>query len=392
VAITRFSAPQSASAGQTRGIVVGIKNTRYPETVEVQLLKSVPGGFQLVGVLTQSVPVRSGNRTTDFNFSYTFTAADASIGKVTFKAIANVLGARDALPADNEAIASPTKVSSGQGLRGAIAFHSNLDGDLEIFVMNADGSRVTQLTHNTDHEIEPMWSPDGRRIAFNSSRPGAFETVEIFVMNADGTGITRLTNNAFIDFGPIWSPDGKQIAFTSNRDGDEEIFVMKADGTSVRQLTHNDGVADVPTGWSPNGRQILFRSDRDGDSDLYVMNVDGSGVTQLTDDPASDEGDHAGWSPDGTRIVFSSRRDGGDLDIFIMNANGSGVTQLTTNDGVEDDDPAWSPDGKHIAFHSTRDGDEEIYVISAGGGEATQLTFNEGFDDAVPSWRAKALR
>jgi Tol biopolymer transport system component len=392
VAITRFSAPQSASAGQTRGIVVGIKNTRYPETVEVQLLKSVPGGFQLVGVLTQSVPVRSGNRTTDFNFSYTFTAADASIGKVTFKAIANVLGARDALPADNEAIASPTKVSAGQGLRGAIAFHSNLDGDLEIFVMNADGSRVTQLTHNTDHEIEPMWSPDGRRIAFNSSRPGAFETVEIFVMNADGTGITRLTNNAFIDFGPIWSPDGKQIAFTSNRDGDEEIFVMKADGTSVRQLTHNDGVTDVPTGWSPNGRQILFRSDRDGDSDLYVMNVDGSGVTQLTDDPASDEGDHAGWSPDGTRIVFSSRRDGGDLDIFIMNANGSGVTQLTTNDGVEDDDPAWSPDGKHIAFHSTRDGDEEIYVISAGGGEATQLTFNEGFDDAVPSWRAKALR
>jgi hypothetical protein len=111
VAITKFSAPKSASAGQTRAITVGINSKRYPETVEVQLFKSVPGGFQFVGVLTQSVPVRPSNRTTVFNFSYTFTGADAQVGKVTFKAVANVVGARDALPADNEAIATPTKVS-----------------------------------------------------------------------------------------------------------------------------------------------------------------------------------------------------------------------------------------------------------------------------------------
>jgi PKD repeat protein len=111
VAITKFSAPKSASSGQTRAITVGINSKRHPETVEVQLFKSVPGGFQFVGVLTQSVPVRPSNRTTDFSFSYTFTSADAQVGKVTFKAVANVVGARDALPADNEAIASPTKVN-----------------------------------------------------------------------------------------------------------------------------------------------------------------------------------------------------------------------------------------------------------------------------------------
>jgi len=111
VAITKFSVPKSASAGQTRGIAVGINSRRYPETVEVQLLKSVPGGFQFVGVLTQSVPVRPSNRTTDFSFSYTFTSADAQVGKVTFKAVARIVDARDALPADNEAIASPTKVN-----------------------------------------------------------------------------------------------------------------------------------------------------------------------------------------------------------------------------------------------------------------------------------------
>ncbi len=113
VAITRFSVPNAAASGQTRDITVGISSQRYPENVQVQLVKSVSGsdGSQLVGTLLQFVPLRPGNRTTDFSFSYTFTSDDASIGKVTFRAVAVIAGgARDALPADNEAIALPTKV------------------------------------------------------------------------------------------------------------------------------------------------------------------------------------------------------------------------------------------------------------------------------------------
>jgi PKD repeat protein len=111
VAITRFATPNAASSGQTRRIVVSLNSRRYAETVEVQLFRSVPGGFQQFGSLTQSVPMNPKNGTTDFAFSYTFTADDATIGKVTFKAVAVIAGARDALPADNEAIAPPTKVS-----------------------------------------------------------------------------------------------------------------------------------------------------------------------------------------------------------------------------------------------------------------------------------------
>ena len=111
VAITKFTVPTAASAGQTRQITVGLNSKRYPETVQVQLFKSVPGGYQPVGSLTQSVPVRAANRTTDFSFNYSFTSTDAQIGKVTFRALATVVGLRDALPADNEAIAAPTKVN-----------------------------------------------------------------------------------------------------------------------------------------------------------------------------------------------------------------------------------------------------------------------------------------
>jgi hypothetical protein len=110
VVITRFTVPQSANSGQTRSISVDINNQRYPETVEVILYKSTPTGYVQVGSLTQFVPVRPSNRTTNFAFSYTFTNDDAAMGKVTFRAVANLVGARDALPANNEAIALPTKV------------------------------------------------------------------------------------------------------------------------------------------------------------------------------------------------------------------------------------------------------------------------------------------
>jgi PKD repeat protein len=110
VAITRFLAPQAAKSGTTRTIVVGISSKRYPERVQVDLFRSVPEGFDYIGGSIQSVPVSPGGRTTDVTFSYTFTQEDAAIGKVTFRAAAYIIDARDALPADNEAISGPARV------------------------------------------------------------------------------------------------------------------------------------------------------------------------------------------------------------------------------------------------------------------------------------------
>jgi PKD repeat protein len=111
VTIAKLTVPQSASVGQTRSISVGLTDNRYPETVQVQLLRSTAGGWTNVGTLIQSIPVRGATRTTSFAFTYTFTRDDASVGKVSFRAIATIQGARDALPGDNDVIALPTKVS-----------------------------------------------------------------------------------------------------------------------------------------------------------------------------------------------------------------------------------------------------------------------------------------
>jgi PKD repeat protein len=110
VGISKIAAPQSANVGQTKQIHVNVFDVGYPESVQVQLLKSVPGGYELVGVLTQSINPRGKNQTTPYTFNYTFTASDEATGKVTFKALATINGARDALPADNEAIAVPSRV------------------------------------------------------------------------------------------------------------------------------------------------------------------------------------------------------------------------------------------------------------------------------------------
>ena len=206
-----------------------------------------------------------------------------------------------------------------------------------------------QLTSHPDGDLDPAWSPDGRRIAFHSYRDGPSQ---IYVMNADGTGVTRLSPGE----APAWSPDGRRIAFASPGDG---ISVMNADGTGVTSLTSRGwGPA-----WSPDGRRIAFANLVDsGVPGIFVMNADGTGARRLT----STSGWGPAWSPDGGRIAFLSYRDDY-FTVALMNADGAGGVRHLANHAGEDQGLTWSPDGRSIAFASIRDGTENIYVIPAPG-------------------------
>lgn len=126
------------------------------------------------------------------------------------------------------------------GINGKIAFHSDRDGDFDIYVMDLLGGNQTNLTNNTAHDEDPAWSPDGSQIVFATTRDNVpTGGPEIYTMNADGSGSTRLTDNLESDAQPSWSPDGSKITFRSFRDGDGEVYVMDADGGNQTNLTNN---------------------------------------------------------------------------------------------------------------------------------------------------------
>jgi len=179
-----------------------------------------------------------------------------------------------------------------------IAYYSNSDGNFEVYTIDLDGNNVQQLTtahgYYGDYEINlPLlsWSTDGDHIAFSSDSDG---DLEIYIMDADGNDIRQLTSNDATDQFPDWSPDGTRIVFTSDRFGDEEIFVMNTDGTNLRQLTSNIGISTYPE-WSPNGSQIVFSSERDGDFEIWIMDSDGRNQQQLTFNDAKEF--LPAWSP-----------------------------------------------------------------------------------------------
>jgi Tol biopolymer transport system component len=261
--------------------------------------------------------------------------------------------------------------------QGRIVFASNRDGNLEIYMMNADGSDQVRLTNNPGDDWEPAWSPDGSRIAFTQQVvSGDGVDSEIYVMNTDGSDQVRLTNNPGDDWYPAWSPDGSKIAFTRNA----EIYVMDADGSNQINLTNNPDNDWYPT-WSPDGSKLAFTSSRGGNHEIYVMDADGSNQVNLSNNPGDDR--DPTWSPDGSKIAFMSYR-GESFDIYVMDTDGSNQANLSNNPN-HDGAIGWSPDGSKIAFTSYRDGNDEIYVMDADGSNQINISRSTA-GDAWPSW------
>jgi Tol biopolymer transport system component len=261
--------------------------------------------------------------------------------------------------------------------------------DLHIFTMNPDGSDPAQLTKGEGVELDPVWSPDGKKIAFVVIPKKEEQASDLYVMNADGSGRTRVANFPAKTFatGPAWSPDGKKIAFCTAEmpDGPRggpatKLLVIDADGKNMKRLGDANGLLPA---WSPDGKQILYTlliKNGDFEPRLHIMNADGTNSRELIKGKAM----MGAFSPDGKKIAYMA--EGGDQpDIFVMNADGSNPVQLTDTKDIEFA-PLWTADGKRIYFTRMGRGgpglDGQVYAMDPDGKNEARLTKGPGMSFA----------
>ncbi|MCP4607562.1 MAG: hypothetical protein GY845_02445, partial [Planctomycetes bacterium] len=287
-----------------------------------------------------------------------------------------------------------------------IAFSSDRNGgQFDIYMMNKNGDDIEQMTNSPDTELFVSWSPDGRRIAYDTLN--LQYGMSMFVMNDNGSWQVPL-GSLGTTWQPSWSPDGSKVAYISLDEDTQsyELCVMDVDGGNSTTLTSTTNTWENSPTWSPDGTKLayysfpmpsfdsLFTDDYDNlvrAGDIYVIDVDGSNEKCLL----CSKGDDCfpAWSPDGSKIAFTSDKDG-NYRIYVMNADGTNVKQFTKyswNPGLYmDEQPAWSHDGDQIIYiHGSLRANEESYEIyvknSDGTGGSTQLTRDSAFITS-PRW------
>lgn len=398
-------------------------------------------------ILFDQYNIKSAGFSPDGN-KIAFVASNSSLQTTLWIINSNGTGLAAILTGEIEAGQSPDFIPQYHGL-SYVSFNSDgsklvvaakrpgIDNDLGIFTVNTDGSALTLLTdtNNGKNESEPVFSPDGSKIAYISDLEtfANIEQGQLSLMNADGANKINLTTEAG-NLQASFSPDGSRITFVSVRDDnvfDPEIYVINADGTGETRLTDDSGLNFEPS-FHPDGSQIIHARSSAGfqNFEIVVMNADGSGQTAITDSPGDpfnlsptvanpdldgddvndpldncryvpntdqtntdgdsegnacdadddndgviDTGDNCPLAANQYRFAFSSVAfTPTNPEIYTQNFDGTNRVRLTTNSLV-DANPSFNRTGTQIIWDSNRSNSRyEIYKMNADGSETSRLT------------------
>jgi Tol biopolymer transport system component/C-terminal processing protease CtpA/Prc len=232
---------------------------------------------------------------------------------------------------------------------------------------------------------EPAISPDRKEIAFVSGG-------DIWTVPAQGGEGRILLSHAANESRPLYSPDGKRLAFLSSRDGAANIYLLEFATGAVRRLTYSDS-AEILDNWSRDGQYLYYSTtagDIGGTSDIWRVRADGGTPVKVSADRYASEF-HAAPTPDGKRLLFAARGFGAtqwwrkgrshldESEIWILDENATVKDQMLLGRGAKQLWPQWMPDGKSFYFVSDRNGGQQnIHVYTMGKGEKQITTFTKG--------------
>lgn len=257
-----------------------------------------------------------------------------------------------------------------------MAFYSDASNSLDLWIATLDG-QLQPLTQDPDpsSEREPAWSPNGSKIAFTSNKAG---NLDIWVVDPDGSNPVQLTTDPADEEEPTWSPDGSRIVYIKDERGLDVIRTMNSDGTNLQRIPNVLGRLSHAS-FSPDGNHLVFSAAVNTAFNLMTIDADGENLDRLTTEPDVRDVDPE-WGPGG--IVFMSNR-GGTNNLWRIQPDGSGLEMIpnTTHGGR----PTWAPDGNSIAFSrgDPNGATSNIYAVDLITGVVEPLTQIRGFLEGI---------
>lgn len=272
------------------------------------------------------------------------------------------------------------KITGKRGISSSkIAFVSDTSGYKEIYIADALGDDIRQLTRHQHLAITPRLSPDSNKLAYTSYHNG---NPNLYLIDfTKSSQLTRaISRREGINYAPAWSPDGSFLIVTLSKDGNPDLYKIEPGGRILKRLTVNAGI-NVSPSFSPDGSKIAFVSDRTGAPQLYIMELASGRLERLTYEGR--ENTTPSWSPDGEWIAYTGNGDDG-YQIYKIKASGGKPIQLTASWGNHES-PTWSPDSRQIAFTRTRNGESKLCTITSEG-QWLQVLFTLAGNQSSPQW------
>lgn len=258
-----------------------------------------------------------------------------------------------------------------------IVLVGSVGGRKNIYICDADGEGLRQLTQDNKPCMTPVWTPDARSIYYMSFHRGF---PDIYRLDIDARRRESVSSYPGINTGPAVSPNGQQLALVLSRDGNPELYSMQIGSGRLQRLTQTRQSVEASPTWSPDGSQIAYVADRSGAPHVYVMSGTGGSAKRVS--MRGTENVNPDWGPDG-RLAYSSRREGR-YQVCVLNPATGEETQLTAG-GADYEEPSWAPNGRHIVAARTVGYQSNLYILDTLGGPEVRLTKSPG-DWYSPAW------